>query len=156
MVIRKRGIRKVVFGIIILTAISVCASDPQTKKIGIYAPIEASLSHLNQKVAGHFLKNGVPDGFDADQYKAVVEEVCFSNPYCKSQAEGIFDSFGIKARRIDDMFSVMLCDRDLKWKIMEDFSCNNRRIEIQSWKVENKIPCDFETNWQSFVSEFCK
>lgn len=156
MVIRKRNIRTIVFGIIILTALSVCASDPLTKKTETYAPIEASLYHINQKVAGYFLKTGVPDGFDATQYKAAVEEVCFSNPYCKPQAEGIFDSFGIKARKVDDMFTVMLCDKELKWKVMEDFSCNNRRVEIQSWKVENKIPCDFEVDWQRVVQKHCE
>jgi hypothetical protein len=49
------------------------------KKEKIYAPLESSLCHINQKVASHFLISGVPDGFNEAQYKAAVEEVCYSN-----------------------------------------------------------------------------
>jgi len=153
--LRKRDIRGIGFVLILLMILAGCGPDSLVKKEKMYAPIEASLYHINQKVAGHFLETGVPDGFDAVQYRVAVEQVCFPNPYCKSQAEGILDSFGIKARKVDDMFSVMLCDRDLKWKIMEDFSCNNRRVEIQSWRFGDDISCDFETDWQSVKRQYC-
>jgi len=143
------------FVLILLMVFVGCASDFLVKKEKKYAPIEASLCHINQKVAGHLLECGIPDGFDAVQYRGAVEEVCFSNPYCKTQAEGIFDLFGIQARKIDEMFSIMLCDKNLKWKIMEDFSCNNRRVEVQSWRVRDDISCDFETDWQSVKQKYC-
>jgi hypothetical protein len=153
--VRKRDVRGIGFVLILLIALAGCASDSLVKKEKMYAPIEASLCHINQKVAGHFLESGVPNGFDTVQYRGAVEEVCFPNPYCKSQAEGILGSFGIKARKVDDMFSVMLCDKDLKSKIMEDFSCNNRRVEVQSWRVGDDIPCNFEIDWQSIKQEYC-
>lgn len=49
----------------------------------------------------------------------------------------------------------MLCDKDLKSKIMEDFSCNNRCVEVHSWRVEDDISCDFETDWQSLRQKYC-
>jgi hypothetical protein len=153
--LRKRDIRGVGLVLILLMAFVGCVSNPIVKKEKMYAPIEASLCHINQKVAGHFLESGIPDGFDAIQYRIVVEQVCFPNPNCKSQAEGILDSFGIKARKVDDMFSVMLCGKDMMWKIMEDFSCNNRRVEVQSWRVGYDIPCNFETDWQSVKQKYC-
>lgn len=148
--------RKIGFALILILSFAGCASDPLIKKEQTYAPIETSLYNTNQKVAGHFNETGIPDGFDAVQYRAAVEQVCFSNPYCKTQAEAIFDSFGIKARKIDDIFTVMLCDKELKWKVMEDFSCNNRRVEVQSWRLVGKVPCDFESNWQAVVQKYCE
>jgi len=145
-------------GTILLVAFVGCAyaTEPVQKKETIYAPVEASLCHMNQKVSSHFLISGIPGGFNEAQYKAAVQEVCYSNPVCKSQAEAIFDSYGVDARKIDDMFSVMLCDKEMKWKIMEDFSCNNLRVELQSWKVLNKVRCEFEEDWQRVREENCK
>jgi hypothetical protein len=54
------------------------------------------------------------------------------------------------------MFTVMLCDKELKWKIMEDFSCNNRRVEIQTWRLGDKMPFEFEADWQRVIHEFCE
>jgi hypothetical protein len=44
----------------------------------------------------------------------------------------------------------------MDWKIMEDFSCNNTRVEVQSWRMLNKVPCKFEDNWQRIKEENCK
>jgi len=144
--------------VILLLACVSCAHATESleKREATYAPVEASLCHINQKVASHFLISGIPDGFNEAQYKAAVEEVCYSNPVCKSQAETIFNSYGISIRKIDDMFSVMLCDKEMNWKIMEDFSCNNMRVEVQSWRMLNKVPCKFEDNWQRIKEENCK
>jgi len=144
--------------IIVLFALAGCvyANESVQKREDTYAPMEANLCHINQKVASHFLISGIPDGFNVAQYKEAVKEICYSNLVCKSQAETIFDSYGIDVRKIDDMFSVMLCDKEMKWKIMEDFSCNNMRVEVQSWRISNKVPCRFEDNWQHIKEENCK
>lgn len=132
------------------------ATKPLEKKEGIYAPVEASLCHIDQKVASHFLVSGVPDGFNEVQYKAAVNEVCYSNPVCMSQAQEIFNSYGVSARKIDDMFSVMLCDKEMKWKVMEHFSCNNMHVQVQSWRNEDKVSCKLEDNWENIKQEDCK
>ena len=121
---------RVRFWVLIIFFTSFGCAHAQTfeKKEEVYAPVEASLCHINQKVASHFLISGVPDGFNEAQYKGTVKEICNSNPVCLSQAQEIFDSYGVSARKIDDMFSLMLCDKEMKWKVMEDFSCNNRTL----------------------------
>lgn len=37
-----------------------------------------------------------------------------------------------------------------------DFSCNKRRVEIQTWRLGNKMPCEFEADWQRVVHESCE
>jgi hypothetical protein len=126
------------------------------KKESAYAPVEMSLCQINQKVASHYLVSGIPDGFNEAQYKAAVNEVCHSNPECLSKAKEIFDSYGVDARKVDDMFTVMLCDKEMKWKIMEDFSCDNLKVEVHSWQEPDKVPCEFELDWERIKREKCK
>lgn len=121
----------------------------------LYAPMAASLCFINQKVEGHFLVSGIPDNFNEAQYKTAVQDVCYPIPTCKAQAQDIFDNYGIRARKIDDMFSIMLCDKEMKNKIMEDFSCNNTRVEIRSWKSVDPVPCSFEDRWDLIKQEHC-
>jgi hypothetical protein len=154
---RRLEMRKTYFSIILFAFCGyIYTTNSLGENGGNFAPVEASLAHINQKVASHYLSSGVPDGFNEAQYKNVVKEVCYSNPSCKSQAEVIFKDYGIRARKIDEMFSVMLCDKDMKWKVMEDFSCNNMRVEVKSWKNQNKVPCDFENDWMRIKRESCR
>ena len=134
-----------------------CAHVTQSlkEKEEIYPPVEASLTLLNQKVKSHFLVDGLPDSFDADRYRDALQEICRTNPECLSQANTIFDGYKVSARKVDDMLSVMLCDKEKDWKILEDFSCNNLRVEIQTWKNEELTPCLFEENWESVKKEYC-
>lgn len=141
---------------VLLMIYSGCSSiKATTQNKRSYAPVEASLCHINQKVVGHFLVTGIPEAFNEEQYKVAVEDVCFSTPACRIQAEEIFDSFDVKARKVDDMFSVMLCDKDGYWKVMEDFSCNNQRVEVQSWKMDDNVPCSFEGDWDGIIHKYC-
>lgn len=121
----------------------------------LYAPVAASLCFINQKVEGHLLVSGIPDGFNEAQYRAAVEEVCYPAPACKTQAQDIFSNYSVQARKIDDMFSVMLCDKLINYKIMEDFSCNNTRVEVRSWKLTDNAPCEFEADWSRIQQEYC-
>jgi hypothetical protein len=88
--VRERDIRKICCVVFFLIAVTSCGPEPLIKKEETYAPIEASLSHINQKVAGHFIECGIPEGFDAVQYRAAVEQVCFPNPYLQVSGRGYF------------------------------------------------------------------
>ncbi len=146
------------FSLMCLIALGGCAhagNSIEDKEI-IYAPVEASLCHINQKVASHYLASSIPEGFDEQQYKNAVMEVCYQSPNCKIQAEAIFNSYKLRARKIDDMFSVMLCDSTTSQKVMEDFSCNNTRVEVRSWRQDDSVPCEFERDWIRIKQEFCK
>ncbi len=134
-----------------------CIHAPKSveKKASIYAPVEASLGNINQKVKSHFLISGVPDGFSGEQYKEIVKDVCKTNPVCQSEAEAIYNAYGLSARKIDNMFSVMLCDKEMEWKVMEAFSCNNSVVPIHSWKNKDKTLCEFEKNWKQIERDYC-
>ena len=145
--------------LLLLSLFTLISCAPITQKAGkddaIYSPIAASLCFINQKVDGHFLVSGIPDNFDEAQYKTAVHDVCNTIAACKAQAQEIFDNYGIKVRKIDDMFSIMLCDKEMKNKIMEDFSCNNTRVELHSWKSVKPTPCSFENKWNLVKQEHC-
>jgi len=149
---------KVVSSVVILMFVFIngCAYDPMLKKEKMYAPVEASLCNINQKVTGYFLEVGIPDVLDRDKYVNAVEKICFPNPYCKSQAEGILNAFEVIPRQIDGMFAVMLCDKEFNFKVMEDFSCNNSRVEVQTWRQGDNVPCDFEADTNSIIRKFCE
>ena len=149
--------RAIFYSLLCLITFSACAHAESSleKKEKIYAPIESSLFQLNQKVSSHYLVSGIPDGLDERQYKNAVTDVCYTNPNCKAKAEEIFNSFILRVHKIDDMFSVMLCDINTSVKIMEDFSCNNTRVEIRNWKQIDASSCDFEKDWIRIKKEYC-
>jgi hypothetical protein len=39
----------------------------------------------------------------------------------------------VKARKIDNMFTMMLCDRNTEKKIMEAFRCNNMKVAVPTF-----------------------
>ena len=120
----------------------------------IYAPAESSLTNLNQKVTSHFLA-GIPDGFGNNEYIEAVNEVCRDNPACLSQLKDILDRYSLNVRKIGEMFSVMLCDKERKYKVLEDYSCNNMQVEEQTWKIGRNESCTFQENWQSVQQRYC-
>lgn len=146
--------RLFIIGFLVVLVGCAHATKLGTEMTSTYAPVEASLTHINQKVASHFIRD-IPDTFNTDQYVGTINEVCRSNPQCLSETKTILDSYGVKVRKVDDMFSVMLCDKDMKRKIMEDFSCNNLTVEIKTWKTGIQEPCAFESNWQRVRQDYC-
>ncbi|MGB5217434.1 MAG: hypothetical protein WBN66_03950 [Smithella sp.] len=138
--------------IFILTSCMPCIG----KKEGInYASTASSLTDIDQKVKSYYLTRDIPDNFDESQYKIVSNELCSSNPVCKSQIEELFDAYNVQVRKIDDTFSVLLCDVDKSKNIMEDFGCNSMLVEIKSWKEHDNVPCKFEDDWQQILQQHC-
>lgn len=132
----------------ILMVTSSCATATNFDAIG------SSLSELNQKVTGYYYGITIPDDFDAVQYKKAVAEVCKNNPPCQEKAATIFSDYEIRARKIDNIFSVMICDKATGKKIMEDFSCS-MKVEVPTYKTDTNAPCVFEKNWQTIINGNC-
>lgn len=127
-----------------------------SKKEGInYASTASSLTDIDQRVKSYYLTRDIPDNFNESQYRIVMNELCSSNPVCKSQIEELFDAYNVQVRKIDDTFSVLLCDVDKSKKIMEDFGCNSMLVEIKSWKERDNVPCKFEDDWQQILQQHC-
>lgn len=112
------------------------------------------LPYLNQKVAGYLDSHDIKS-LNMKTYKNIVNEVCVPLPTCGKNAEIMFNTYDIQVRSLDGMFSMMLCDKDGNAKKMEDFSCNEQKVEIQSFKIDAQAQCSFEARWKEQVTPFC-
>jgi hypothetical protein len=112
------------------------------------------LPYLNQKVAGYRDMNQVAP-LDAQTYKDIVDKVCGPLPSCGKNAAIMFDTYRVQVRSLGDIFSVMLCDKDGAIKIIEDFSCNENKVEILSFLNGTKVKCIFEEKWKEKVAVDC-
>ena len=112
------------------------------------------MPYLNEKVAGYLDMNQTA-ALDAQSYKGIVDKVCGPLPSCGKNAAIMFDTYSVQARSVDGIFSIMLCDKKEAIKIIEDFSCNENKVEIPSFVDSTKVPCVFENKWKEKVSSFC-
>jgi hypothetical protein len=112
------------------------------------------MPYLNQMVAGYLDMNQTA-AVDAQTYKGIVDKVCGPLPSCGKNAAIMFDTYSVQARSLDGIFSVMLCDKKGAIKIIEDFSCNENKVEIPSFKDGTTVPCVFEDNWKEKVAADC-
>lgn len=112
------------------------------------------LPYLNQKVAGYLDANQTIV-LNTQTYKEIVKKVCAPLPSCGKNAAIMLDTYSVQARSLDGIFSVMLCDKNGTIKIMEDFSCNEQRVEIPSFQMNTDKQCKFENNWKEKVKSFC-
>jgi len=111
------------------------------------------LPYLNQKVAGYL--DAYPEYIlDSENYKKIVEEECIPLRSCGKNAAILFETYNVQPRMLDGMFSVMLCDKNMKVKVMEDFSCNEQKVEFPSFQKQ-KQGCDFEQAWQNQIEIDC-
>jgi hypothetical protein len=112
------------------------------------------LPYLNQKVAGYIIENKIKS-LDANSYKEIVNAMCYPLSPCRKSAENMFRTYTVTPRMLDGMFSVMLCDKDGKTKDMEDFSCNEEKVEIRNYEIDSNAHCEFEANWKEKIKPFC-
>jgi hypothetical protein len=112
------------------------------------------MPYLNQKVAGYIDMNQTAT-LDTQTYKNIVDKVCGPLPACGKDAAVMFGTYSVQARSLGDIFSVMLCDRAGTIKILEDFSCNEHKVEILSFQSDTKVQCIFEEKWKEKVVVDC-
>jgi hypothetical protein len=68
----------------------------------------------------------------------------------------MFNAYAVHARMLADRtFSVML-DKEGRFKKMEDFSCNEQKVEIRSFEIEPKAEYQFEANWEDKIKPYCR
>jgi hypothetical protein len=113
-----------------------------------YSKIEIILSDFSKKVTAYYDKQdmSIPKDFDEKQFIEVLEKVYPD----QDRVELIKKDFKIKARSIDNNYSVVLCDPDTDNKLMEDLSCHTTHVEIRFWDKEDVNPCTFEENWEVY------
>ena len=112
------------------------------------------LPYLNQKVAGYLSANK-QETLDDTSYREIVDKVCSPLPACHKSSESLFNKYRVSVRKLDGIFSVMLCDKDTQVKAMEDFSCNEERVEIRNFETDPDAKCDFDPDWQNKIAPYC-
>lgn len=140
--------------LIVLASLLFCSSCAKTPDRTTDEAMLNFLPYLNQKVAGYLDANQV-SALDGPTYKEIVDKVCGPLPSCRKNAAIMFVTYSVQPRRLDSMFSVMLCDKETTIKIMEDFSCNEQRVEIPSFQTEPKGRCAAEENWKKKIAADC-
>jgi hypothetical protein len=143
--------------LILLVGSLLCSSCATAASIPDRTTAESMLNflpYLNQKVAGYLDMNPAV-ALDEQTYKEIVDKTCGSLPSCGKNAAIMFSTYSVQPRRLNGVFSVMLCDKDRTMKIMEDFSCNEQQVEIVSFQNDKNMQCIFEDKWKEKVAPFC-
>lgn len=108
--------------------------------------IEIILSDFSKKITAYYAKQNmsIPTDFNEKQFIEVLEKVYPD----QAKVQLIKKDFKIKARSVDNIYSVILCNPDTDNKLMEDLSCHTTHVEIRFWDKEGTYPCTFEENWE--------
>jgi hypothetical protein len=114
-------------------------------KIREYSKIETILSDFSKKIVAYYGKQKmtIPRDFDEKRFIEVLEKAYPD----QTKVKLIRQSFKIKARSIDNSYSVVLCSPETDSKLMEDFSCTLNKVDIRFWDKEGAYSCTFEENW---------
>ena len=114
-----------------------------------YSKIEINLVDFSKKITAYYEKQElpIPRDFDENKFIEVLEKAYPS----QSRVDQIKGKFKIKARATgNNNYSVVLCDLDTDNKLMEDFSCDIKKVEIRNWDKEGRFTCSFEENWEAY------
>ena len=113
-----------------------------------YSNIEITLSDFSKKIIAYYERQSqsFPEYFDEKDFIELLEKVYPD----QSKVESIKRDFKIKARSIDNNYSVVLCNPDTDGKLMEDLSCTLNRVDIRLWEKDIAMPCQFEENWEGY------
>jgi hypothetical protein len=149
------GARIVIVMLCLFVSAATCTTpDRVGRDTERYAPIASTLTSMNQRVAAEYLLTGIPDDFDAVQYRAALDRTCYTST-CTEEVQALFSSFLVRVHKVGGMFSVLVCDRNGTRKILEDFSCNNNAVELPSWKVDPDAACVFAPDWEQVIKPYC-
>ena len=122
---------------------------PNESQIQEYSSAQITLPDFSMKITGYYQaqKLNIPKDFDTGHFFDLLEK---SYPD-QSRVKHIKERYKVLARSLDgNLYSVMLCDPDTNWKIMEDINCHLDRVEISSWQKNSGGPCTFEDNWKPY------
>jgi hypothetical protein len=118
-----------------------------------YSQVEIILSDFSKKITSYYDRKNqsIPANFDEKEFIRILEE----NYPNQGKVTLIKKNYKIKARSVNNGYSVVLCDPDTNNKLMEDIAdprCSLSRVEIRFWDKEGTYPCIFEENWL----QYCK
>jgi len=116
------------------------------EKVKQFSSLEITLSDMSKKVIAYYDRQGktVPSDFDEKQLIEVLEKIYPD----MEKVEMIRDGYRIKARAVDNDYSVVLCDQESGKKLLEDFSCTLNKVDVRYWDKNTPTECEFETDWK--------
>lgn len=147
----KRTSSLILISLLLYTA---CATGPKVYDRTTDDAMLNFLPYLNQMVAGYLDANKV-GVLNEQTYKEIVDKVCGPLPSCGKNASILFDTYSVQPRKLNGMFSVMLCDKERPIKVMEDFSCNEHKVEIPSFLTEPTAHCMADEAWKRKIAADC-
>ncbi len=118
------------------------------EKIKQYSALEVTLSDMSKKITAYYGKQGktVPPEFDENEFIGVLEKVYPD----KEKVERIKEGYRLRARAVDNDYSVVLCDLESGNKLLEDFSCTLNKVDIRYWEKDIAAACEFEPDWKKY------
>jgi hypothetical protein len=121
---------------------------PAEAQMRQYDAAAITLSDFSAKIMAHYQSKGtpVPDDFDGRAFLTLLEQIYPD----QSRVKSIQDAYRVSARPLDGGYSIMLCDPTGERKIMEDFSCHTRGVEVRSWESSSAVPCAYEEDWRRY------
>jgi hypothetical protein len=125
----------------------ICAKNDKNKEMEC-SKIETILSDFSKKIIAYYDKKNIPIPKDFDE-KQIIEVLEKEYPD-QTKVKLIKSNFKIKARSIDNSYSVVLCEPNTGNKLMEDLGCHTTHVELRFWDKESTYPCTFEENWGSY------
>jgi hypothetical protein len=143
--------KKLLSAVLLLIFLQGCALwSQETKKDEEYSKAVTILSDFSITILGYYGSQMalIPKDFNEIEFFRILTK---EDPN-QSKVAFIRDSFKVKVRQIDGHYSAMLCDPKTDRKLMEDFSCDMTKVEIQTWAVGQNSACVFEENWK----QYCK
>ena len=120
-------------------------NEEKTEK---YSQIEIILSDFSKKITAYYDRKNqsIPANFDEKEFIRILGETYPD----QSRVTLIQKNYTIKARPVNNGYSVVLCDLATNNKLIEDIAdprCSLSKVEIRLWDKDGFYPCNFEENW---------
>src|SRR4030042_4614208 len=118
------------------------------KRAEEYSQVEIILSDFSKKVTSYYDRKNqsIPANFDEKEFIRILGETYPD----QSRVTLIQKNYTIKARPVNNGYSVVLCDLATNNKLIEDIAdprCSLSKVEIRLWDKDGFYPCNFEENW---------
>ena len=113
-----------------------------------YSNTEINLSQFSKKLTHYYASRNetIPKDFNEKIFFIILEDIYPDKDAVKS----IKNTFKVKARSLGNYYSVMLCNPDNGRKLMEDFSCSIKKVDVSYWNGKEVHSCEFEQDWQRY------
>ena len=87
--------KKILIILLLVSLISSCQPARSEVKKEKYDPMANFLPYVNQKVRGYIQAYAIADYLTENQYREILEKVCYPLPSCGKEAEKMFNNYRV-------------------------------------------------------------